>query len=287
MIIILFLLLFQIRKDYYRSYIDFLIVLLSLLCLFSIVVTIIGYVKSSAGLQKTNRRYKEGDSLSLQLKSHFFFLCPNVSLKATRRIIQDGKTESINLKKTTPSKDNAIEIEKVLPGTYSIDIKRIWFVGYFGIFRLFRKIDKASTFIVYPRAKEFDYSKLKKFKQNGEGITSLQKGDDYTELYEVRDFVEGDNMKYLHHALSQKFNRNMIKVGSKSERIIYLYDIQENIKFRDIVDDLRKITYIVQSKKIKENNSFVFVNYRKKWKIILNDNQLYKFIEEVYKDYEK
>ena len=288
MVLIVFVaILLQIRQDYYHPLIDLVLSATILLALFSAVQTFISSRRVKIGLEETGTQYVEGEPLNIALNVSTLKFSPNFRIKISRRILQTGETKRIKLSGRDHNDKNQIIIENLSPGTYALDIDHAVFVGFFRLLYIFRKIKNSTSFIVYPRPEEFDYKKIPVFKQNGDGITQMQKGDDYSEVYEVREFMDGDDIKYLHQALTAKYNKNMVKVGSKSERVIYIYYLDDDLSFEQMVGHLRKIIYLCQNKKIKENNSFCFVRYRNNWKILISNSQLFKFIDQVYKDYER
>ena len=283
MIIIFVIFLLQLRYNYYNPAIDFLLFFIILLSLFSILITIIASRKIKIVLEE--KEYHEGDFLTLPIVTEKLLIKPNIKIKITRRIRQLRNEKIIKINSRNLEEDR-IYVETLVPGTYDIEINYAQFTGFFGVFRIYRRIKRASTFAVYPKPVEFDYKKLPTFRQNSDGITVNQKGDDYSEIYEIREFMEGDDMKHLHHSLSHKYGKNMIKVGSKSERKIYIFNLEKPFNFDEVVEELRKLIFVSQDKKIIEENSICFALYKNKWKIILSDGQLYKLIKEVYRDYE-
>ena len=283
MIIPIVILLLQLRYNYYTPAIDFLLFFIVLLSIFSIVITIIASRRIKIVLEE--REYHEGDFLSLSIKTEKLIVNPNIKIKITRRIRQSRSEKTIKVNSRDLDEEK-IHIETLNPSTYDIDIDYAIFTGLFGVFRVFRRIKRANSFVVYPKPIEFDYKKLPTFKQNGDGITINRKGDDYSEVYEIREFMDGDDMKHLHHSLSAKHDKNMIKVGSKSERTIYIFNLDKPFSFEEIVEEFRKIMFVSQDKKIVEENSFCFAFYKNKWRVLLSDGQIYKLIKEVYRDYE-
>lgn len=283
MIIPIVILLLQLRYNYYTPAIDFLLFFIVLLSIFSIVITIIASRRIKIVLEE--REYHEGDFLSLSIKTKKLIVNPNIKIKITRRIRQNRSEKTIKVN-SRDLEEEKIHIETLNPSTYDIDIDYAIFTGLFGVFRVFRRIKRANSFVVYPKPIEFDYKKLPTFKQNGDGITINRKGDDYSEVYEIREFMDGDDMKHLHHSLSAKHDKNMIKVGSKSERTIYIFNLDKPFTFEEIVEEFRKIMFVSQDKKIVEENSFCFAFYKNKWRVLLSDGQIYKLIKEVYRDYE-
>ena len=288
MLLILFVLvLLQIRQDYYHPLVDLVLLATAILAFISLVVTVIASRKVKIDLEEAGGQYVEGEPLNINFSVDTVKFCPNIKVKISRRILQTGEKKKIRLSSKDHNEKNQMLIEDLSPGTYAIDIDHAIFVGFFRLLVIFKRIKNSTSFTVYPKSEEFDYKKLPVFKQNGDGITMMQKGDDYSEIYEVRDFMDGDDIKYLHHALSAKYGKNMVKVGSKSERQIYIYYLEDGQSFEQMVGHLRKIIYLCQNKKIKENNSFTFVRYRNNWKILISNSQLFKFIDQVYKDYER
>lgn len=158
--------------------------------------------------------------------------------------------------------------------------------GFFGIFRLRKKFKRRYSFKAYPKPGKYNKSDIKELVLTGDGEPINKKGGDYQELYEIRPIQPGDNLRFVHPALSAKFGEYMIKVGSETQRKLLLYEIKEEKQFDDIVFELKKVSAMFNDICMEQNNYFC-VKYKNNWYIILNERSLYGLFDLIYKEYLK
>ena len=169
-------------------------------------------------------------------------------------------------------------------GDLEVTINSIGISGLFGLFILFKKYNKKFDIKVYPRpVSEIEYeSKRILIKNNGQPANI--KGDDYSEIYEIRPFRDGDDLRHIHPALSQKFDEYMIKVGSENQSDLLLYEMSETNSFYAVIKELRKVSQIYKDN-CDDITKYFCIKYKYNWHIILNKRSLYGFYDMVYGDW--
>ena len=85
-----------------------------------------------------------------------------------------------------------------------------------------------------------------------------QKGDDYSEIFEIRTYREGDELKHIHWNMSSKFQEFFVKVGSQPvhENLTLAIEYKENNTFYDLQFDY---FYSLCISLLKENIAFEIV----------------------------
>ena len=85
-----------------------------------------------------------------------------------------------------------------------------------------------------------------------------QKGDDYSEIFEIRSYREGDELKHIHWNMSSKFQEFLVKVGSEplQERWLLMMEYKEN---NDFYDEQFDYFYSMCVSLLKTNKTFEIV----------------------------
>ena len=284
MIIVLLIFLFLVKFDYPSVYCDYLIVLLLLLMIVSVIYTIYISRKISINCKADNNRFLENDDLILNFDLTGTGLIGRIDLLIERKLLQKNDIKKELIKDISGKDNKTIEIKDLKAGIYQIKIDKIIVLGFFKIFRYFKKTDQVFEFVVYPKPVEEDHSKLRSIVLGEDGELTNQKGNDYSEIFEIREFEDGDNLKHIHRPLTAKFDRYMIKVGTKSERKMMVYQMEKKEDFSDVVKNLGKAVYFYNEFVVKEN-AFFCINYDQDWILIIEESDLESFIKGVYSEY--
>lgn len=169
-------------------------------------------------------------------------------------------------------------------GDNDVIIKSYVIKGFFGIFAIRKKFRRTFSFKTYPKPSKFNENDIKELVLSGDGEPINKKGGDYQELYEIRPIQPGDNLRFVHPALSAKFDEYMIKVGSETQRKLLLYELKDNKHFDDAILELKRISAIF-NEVCKDNSNYYCVKYKNNWYIILNKRSLYGLFDLIYKEY--
>lgn len=284
MIILFLLLVLQIKFDYPSAMIDFLLIATIILCLISILFTIISsyFIKIKVIPEKDT--FFVGDDLKFNVVYEGLSLNPSINLIVKESYLQRKESKTRYFRKISANQSNEIVLKDLKAGKMQIHFRYLECKGYFGVFRFFKRSNTKYEFLILPRPEKVDENSLKKIILHGDGEITNFKGDDYTELYEVREFQEGDDLKYMHRALTEKYDEYMIKVGTDTQRVIYIYGFESAEDFDTAVKRLAQVLYMYYDI-VRDQELYFCIQYDKAWKLILDDKQLREFIDEVYSEY--
>ena len=281
-VVFLLLLLFALKFNYQTAYLDYLIAFVMLISLVSLAVCLAIKKLLILDIEAEDKWFKEGDSIKLRMTidspAFHTYIIPVVELKC----LQTEETET----KVYPCEDNGTvyEFKELKPGTMRLAVERVKISGFFGLVNLYKTIKFEKVFNVYPKKEPVNYRYVRKTYIPGEGEILNAKGDDYTEIYEVRPLQEGDDLKHAHRTLSAKYDEYIIKVGSDSRKALYSFYLSEEEDFSIMLNLLGQLTEL-REKMIKDEGAYISAIYKGAQKELVFDSQLYELIDRVYKDY--
>ncbi len=107
-----------------------------------------------------------------------------------------------------------INLSSQYAGNLNVTLEGIRFYDYLRIFSLKRKLNKELKIAVLPYYYELSQTDL--FSKNtqlveSESYSPIRKGDDPSEVFEIREYREGDRLQRIHWKLSRKQKQLMIK----------------------------------------------------------------------------
>lgn len=136
-----------------------------------------------------------------------------------------------------------IEVEIPCPhcGHYIVQIRKIKCYDLLNCFSLSRSVLLEQSYEVIPHYTDMDLSinQVWQFDEQGTSYHANQKGDDYSEIFEIRSYHEGDELKHIHWNVSSKFQELFVKVGSLpvQQKIILAMEYRANDSFYDLQFD--------------------------------------------------
>ena len=281
-VVILLILLFALKFNYQTVYLDYLIAFVLLISLVSLGICLVVKKLLILDIDADDRWFKEGDSIKLKMMidspSFHTDIIPIVELKC----LQTLETQT----QVLPCGDNGtvFEFRDLKPGTMVLSVEKVRVSGFFGLVKLYKKLGFEKQFNVYPKKAPVNFRYVRKTFIPGEGEVLNAKGDDYTEIYEVRPLQEGDDLKHAHRALSAKYDEYIIKVGSDSRKALYTYYLGDGEEFSVMLDLLGQVAEL-REKMIKDEGAYITAIYKGVQKELVFDSQLYELIDEVYRDY--
>ena len=282
MILLLLLLLFALKFNYQVLYLDYLIgfVILAAVVSFGICLyvskTLVLYIDSE------DRWMKEGESVWLKLIVDSPAFRTNIIPEVELKVLQTGETETQS--GVCAEMGSVFEFKDLKPGTVRLAVDRVKIKSLFGTFSIRKKVNYEKIFSVYPKKAPVNYNHVRKAYIPGEGEILNAKGDDYTEIYEVRPIQDGDDLKHVHRALSAKYDEYIIKVGSDSRKAQYSFYLGDGEEFSVMLNLLGQLTEL-REKLIKDEGAYITAVYKGGIKELVYDSQLYELIDEVYADY--
>lgn len=286
MIILLLIFLFLCKFDYPSELVDVLIGIVLALIIISIIYTIYTSLKVKIDFNVQDKKYYACDDVIASSSISGVPFIGLISIQVSIKNLQTNEHTILKLKNISQSSLENIELKRLPAGTYSLGVNRVMIMGFFKIFRLFKKLDYSTTFDVFPMEVEESQTELKSIVLNNEGQTINKPGNDYSEIYEIREFVDGDNLKHIHRSLSAKFDNYMIKVGSYNDGNLKVYQTKDSDDFNQIVNELGKCYYFYR-KYVDGQNALFCLNYKNDWSLIMDEYDLDNFTREVYREYIK
>ena len=281
-VVILLILLFALKFNYQTVYLDYLIAFVLLISLVSLAICLFVRKFLILDIEADDRWFKEGDPVKLRMRidapSFHTDIVPIVEL----RCLQTGETVT----KAYPCEESGtvFEFRDLKPGTMALRVEKVMISGLFGLVKLYKKIGFEKQFNVYPKKAPVNFRYVRKTFVPGEGEVLNAKGDDYTEIYEVRPLQEGDDLKHAHRALSAKYDEYIIKVGSDSRKALYTYYLGDGEEFSVMLDLLGQAAEL-REKMIKDEGAYISTVYKGVCKELVFDSQYYELVDEVYRDY--
>lgn len=179
----------------------------------------------------------------------------------------------------------------------SIECVKIRVYDYLGLFILPKKVSKSSTVIVMPNLPTVDITdKMSYVLNEEEGIIYSQErpGDDATEIFAIREYVPGDNIRKIHWKLTTKSDNLMVKdyglpIKNNDTVVIDIFKEPKNVP--DNRDELFDLFYGLVYSMTKRGYGFnaCFYNGEYVTARIENQNDIYALFAQVYdiKPYDK
>lgn len=158
--------------------------------------------------------------------------------------------------------DQQVDVEIPCPhcGHYTIQVQKIKCFDLLQCFSFSKTVSIQNSFDVMPHYHLVDVSvhQVHQLDEQGENYLTDQKGDDYSEIFEIRTYREGDELKHIHWNMSSKFQEFFVKVGSQPvhENLTLAMEYKENNTFYDLQFDY---FYSLCISLLKENIAFEIV----------------------------
>ena len=115
-------------------------------------------------------------------------------------------------------RDRRIPVSMVNCGNVAITVEKVRIYDYLSIFAwTVGKNFKTQNILVLPPLKEIYLGKDRWYNETNEDsdrFSLYKKGDDPSEIFDIREYAEGDKIQRIHWKLSQKTGSLMVKEGS-------------------------------------------------------------------------
>lgn len=145
-------------------------------------------------------------------------------------------------------------------GHYTVQIKQIECFDILQCFSYSKAVSIQTSFDVLPHYHSIipAIDQIYQLDDQGHNYLTNQKGDDYSNIFEIRKYHEGDELKHIHWNMSSKFQELLVKVGSQpiQEKLILAMVYQDNNQFYDLQFDY---FYSLCLSLLKENIVFEIV----------------------------
>jgi len=283
MIFLLLFLLFVLKFHEAHGYLDYLIGVVFLLLLLSAAVTLYTALRLNASLTVKEGRYHEGEDISLlfTVDAPFFHsqLLPEIHV-----LNLNDKSEMAVPKTLVRDNEAEIMVNGLSAGLNRISIRKVRIYGIFGTLYFPLRYPLQCEISVYPSACTLNPGNLRQRSVVSEGAVMMEKGDDYHELYEIRPFEEGDDLRHLHRSLSARYGDYIIKVGSGQCHMLFTFMLKDEKDFTKMKQELGQL-YSLSQQVIGKNSDGFLLTYRGQDRQVYAWTQFYDFIDGVYQRY--
>jgi hypothetical protein len=221
----------------------------------SLLITLLASRGIMVELEINKDHIQKNEALSVQLKAKsksVFMLCRvRVNMAVQNELLPEAKTETF-LFLSAGRKEQIIEhdLSSLYSGKLDCRIKELRIYDYLGLFSFRRKPNdqQGHTVFVFPAAFPLkDMDKDSKIAQDiaGDETSPGKAGDDPSELFDVREYKDGDSLTRIHWKLSGKYESMMVKDYAQevSDDILLLFDLNGSSKELDgLMDTIRSVS---------------------------------------------
>ena len=282
MILVFLALLFIMKFNSPAVFIDYLIGFVLLLCIASAAFTVWMFLNLHLEVDAPSRNIHEGEDIDVTVR----IITPEIfaKLKAgvSLRNLQRGVT--VTEKRILADHRSELHFSGMQTGTIELSVPYVEVIGPFGLLRL-RKRDLYNVRVnVYPNPGPSPDRYVRLSHVPGGGEIQNKKGEDYSDVYEVRPMQQGDDLRYVHRQLSAKFDEYIIKVGSDSRRHVYNYYVENGLDFPEMSVRVAQMFTLRKTLELEEG-AMMTAAYRGRIFPIAVDQQLYELADRIYEDF--
>ena len=224
-VILLICVVFYLFYQAYLSHLTLLIALFLPVCSLLAAIPCCLFTQVQVRCEKLFAEKGEEVPVSILIKNSAVFPCPRVQL-AMRCINHLGRTGETAVFPEHPfrisaavSARSSVEIHQAIASRWcgKIELKadRVWVCDLLGLFRLplWKKENRSGLFDVLPAIQPAEVYLEPENAVFGlsDRYSSQKPGDDPSEVFQIREFREGDNLRRVHWKLSQRMDTLMIR----------------------------------------------------------------------------
>ncbi len=282
MILVFLAILFILKFNDPAPFTDYLIGLVLLLCIASAAFAV--WVSRNIDMEVSThmRSLNAGDSINVSVKiTHPDFYG---KLRAVVKLSNLQRKESAVEKRVITENVTELCFSGLSTGTIEVKIPYVEVFGIFGIFRIRRRTGFKTRVNVYPCEGPSPDKYVRVSYIHGGGEIQNVKGDDYSEIFEVRPIQEGDDLRHVHRQLSAKYDEYIIKVGSDSRRQVFNYYLEDGLPFPEMSVRIAQMVTLRKSLD-KEEDALMAAAYKGRFYVIAVDSQLYDLADRIYEEY--
>lgn len=165
-------------------------------------------------------------------------------------------------------------------GTVCVDVDNVIISDFLGFISFQKDYEAKKEIAIIPKIIDdikVDYNSLRD--GNDESEESFRKGNDFSEISNIREYIPGDSLRDIHWKLSVKKDELMVKehVSMSSQQIVVLLELYDDKKY--VLDSIIDVTYSLARNMIKDNVPFTLCYYSSiteelKKLMIINKQQL-------------
>lgn len=159
-----------------------------------------------------------------------------------------GEKEDGLLEVSIPAKstcESSFSLQSQYCGYIKVSIKELILTDWFGFLPLKCSLQAEGKVSVLPEtfaphvSMDISYAKT----DDAENWSQTQKGQDYTEIFALREYADGDRLKQIHWKLSSKRNQLIVKEASlpTTKSTLLLWDKNTELDSAETVDALAEV----------------------------------------------
>lgn len=145
-------------------------------------------------------------------------------------------------------------------GHYILKIQQIRCYDLLQCFSFSKTLSIEAAYDVLPQYHRVHLSvrEISQKAQESDHYSTTQNGDDYSEIFEIRNYHEGDQLKHIHWNMSSKYQQLFVKAGSQpvEHKLVLAMEYKENNTFYDLQFDY---FYSLALSLLKENITFAVI----------------------------
>ena len=194
-----------------------------------------------------------------------------------------------------PKKKNEVymTVSGIYCGRLEVKINEYEIYDFLGMFkRNIKCFEKAEFYIMPSKKQEYEKFNLSPKGNSEEDELQLSKGDDVSQISQIRDYIPGDRLSNIHWKLSSKKEEMQVKEYSLpfSEDVILFVETYIDKENPLIFDEIIEVLFSIGNDLINQRRKFSVawasvMNYEINYYEINNDDDLISVIKSIY--YEK
>lgn len=156
-------------------------------------------------------------------------------------------------------RETKIAISGKYCGRMEICVEKVVFYDLLGLFRFQKSLQQEAEILILPEGvgdcKEVSLASVG---QSDEEKTQSKKGDDVSQLLEIRDYIPGDRLSNIHWKLSAKKDELQVKEFGLpfSEEVTLLPELYVNREYPEVFDELIELMYALALKLLNIGRKF-------------------------------
>lgn len=215
-VILLFLFITFVFAHYYFTFV--LLVAFLLLPIFTFIIALINKFNIDITLNSRNDVHDNKTNYFISLKNKSIFPIAQCNIKVELYNKFFDTTEIRYIKCPIQLRDTIdinMEFIRDLCGVYNFNITEIKVIDYLGIFSLYKRIKDIGVSDIYvgmiPTVSQKEEFISEFYDADSNRYSPTKKGDDNTEIFQIREYQNGDDIRKVHWKLSMVHDKTMIK----------------------------------------------------------------------------
>lgn len=183
----------------------------------SLILLILSYRRVTVDFELPDEIKKsEAALINFTLNNSSFFPVSGAVLYLTCRNSLTGKENHIKTFCTignTKASPISFSVSDMNAGRISVILNKMKICDFLGLFSLSKKINSEKSGLIYPEVYEviIDMQHRAKINGDGERYSQTKKGQDVNDIFALREYIPGDEIRKIHWKLSAKQNKLVVR----------------------------------------------------------------------------